>query len=98
VGLTFAIEGVCALAGILMVLRARRRGVFVNGYRAGPARPLALGLAALFVLADAAGAWLKAEAGLSWAPILAGLLLAPFAVLLSRAAQDAYRRELKAAL
>jgi len=68
-------------AGIAWVVRwdRRRTGMFVNGYRAGRTRWVALTLLAVILPIHVAGVWLATERGIGWAPLALGVLAAAIA-------------------
>lgn len=85
--------GACMLATAAIAWRDRRRdGFFINGYRAGATRRIALTIAATTVLLLLLGMAFKAE--WRWAPLLAGVVAAGAATLGSVAWERAYRREM----
>ena len=88
-------EGVLLL-GVGLVVRwdRRRTGMFINGYRAGRTRPLALLLAAVFLALYGTGVWLVHDRGLWWGPLLTGAVTAPLGYYGSVAWQRLFRREM----
>lgn len=66
------------VAGLLLLVRAYKRhtGMWINGYRAGRTRWVAIGLAALTTLSMLIAVWLQRERGLAVAPLVFGGLVA----------------------
>lgn len=91
---SLAVVAVCLAFIALMVRWQRRRlGFFVNGYRRGRTRVVALVVLAMVELLLFGSLWLKVH-GLPWAPLAAGGLAAPIAVAGSYVWQAAYRMDL----
>lgn len=73
---TLVIEGIIILIGLtLFVVQRRRLGFFVNGYRRGRTRPVALAVVAIYLLLFSLAAYLKAADGLHWPALVLGLLM-----------------------
>lgn len=82
-------------AVVLMVSAMRRRmGFFVNGYRRGRTRRVAVGLLVFVESVLAVSLYLKLGRHIWWAPLVGGAIVAPVAVAASYAWQTAYRRDL----
>jgi hypothetical protein len=75
----------------------RRTGMFINGYRAGPTRPVTLGLLAFALAALAVCDWLKLSHGVAWAPLAGGAVVAVVAYFASTIWQRIYLRDLRSA-
>src|SRR5271168_2566111 len=58
---------ICGVALVIMWDR-RRTGMFINGYRAGPTRPITFAMLALALSTLALCDWLKFGQGIGWAP------------------------------
>jgi hypothetical protein len=95
---TIAIE-VAIMAGVAAVVAwdRRRTGMFINGYRAGPTRPLTFALLIFALGALALCDWLKLARGVAWAPLAGGVVVAAVAYAASTVWQRIYLRELRAA-
>lgn len=89
------VEAACFLVMAAVVMRDRARdGFFVNGYRAGPTRWIAVALA-LFVLGALLGAVRAAHTpGWEWGAPALGVTTAIVATLASMMWERVYRREL----
>src|SRR5579872_6846217 len=87
------------IVGVALVIAwdRRRTGMFINGYRAGPTRPLTLSLLAFTLSTLALCDWLKFERGVGWAPLLGGAVVAVVAYLASSIWQRIYLRDLRSA-
>ena len=95
--LAMGVTALCLCAVVLMIRAIRRRtGVFVNGYRRGRTRWVALGLLAIAESALVLSLWLKLAQHVAWAPLAAGALVAVVAVAGSYLWQAAYRADLSA--
>ena len=88
---------ICCGAAVIMSTDRKRRGVFVNGWRAGRTLPLTLAVVALTVALGLLGLWLSRERGFAWAPLAIGAVLFPVGLLFSKAWEAIYRRELEEA-
>ena len=74
---TLAIEGVImVLALTLFVWQRRRMGFFVNGYRRGRTRPVALSIVGVYLVLFSMAAYLKAAEGLHWPALGLGAVMA----------------------
>ena len=91
------VTAACLGAVVLMIRAIRRRtGIFVNGYRRGRTRWVALGLLAIVESALAFSLWLKLAHHLVWAPLAAGAAVTVIAIAASFLWQAAYRADLSA--
>jgi hypothetical protein len=90
-GIAFAAAGVAALD-------RRRRGVFVNGWRAGRTQGVALLAVLMATVLGLVGLWLSRQRGLVFAPLAVGVVLLPLGFAASRLWEHVYRRELEQAL
>ena len=93
----YAVVGV-VLLGVLvtaLVMRARK-GVFVNGWRAGATRGVAMAIFAVYMTIYTTTLWLKIELGVWFAPLIGAAVLFPLAWYGSRRWMQVYRRELAA--
>jgi hypothetical protein len=83
---------------LIIVWDRRRTGMFINGYRAGPTRPLTFSLLAFtlatFTLCD----WLMFSRGIGWAPLVGGVVVAVVAYFASSIWQRIYLRDLRSAV
>ena len=92
------IEAVMLLGVALIVAWDRRRtGMFINGYRAGPTRPVTFGLLGFTLVALALCDWLKLGEGVAWAPLAGGAVVAVVGYFASSIWQGIYLRELRSA-
>jgi hypothetical protein len=90
-----AILVLCLGAAVLMARAARRRlGFFVNGYRRGRTRPVALALLAYVEILHFGALWLKLGQHILWAPLAAAALVLPGAIYGSYVWQRAYIAEM----
>lgn len=88
----------CFAAIIAMAIVARRRmGFFVNGYRKGKTRKIAIGLLVIIETIYLTSLWLKIERDVFWAPILGGAVVVPIIFVAMRRWQDTYRSEFESA-
>ena len=94
--MTILTLALCAVAAISAY--DRKRGVFVNGYRAGATLPVTLGLLGFSLTGLIAGLVLKDRYGVAWAPLPAGALVAAAGYVGGRLWSHLYRREMGAAL
>jgi hypothetical protein len=83
-----------ALTGVVAATDRRRDGFFVNGYRAGRTRRIAIGIALFTIAALALAVWAQG-AGLWWVPLVLGVLVFGVATRASIAWERAYQRELE---
>jgi phosphatidylglycerophosphate synthase len=79
--------------GLMFMWQRRRLGVFVNGYRRGRTRSVALTLLVIVEALLFGSIWLKHQ-GLPWAPLAAAALVVPIAIAGSYIWQAAYRTDL----
>jgi hypothetical protein len=94
---SLAVTGACLGATLLMMRAMRRRmGFFVNGYRKGRTRPIAIGLLVFVETTLGVTLWLKLGQHIWWAPLAGAALVAPVSVLGSYAWQRAFRAEMTA--
>jgi hypothetical protein len=81
--------------GLIVVWDRRRTGMFINGYRAGPTRPLTFGLLVFTVAVLALCDWLKLSEGVAWAPLVGGAAVAVIGYFASSIWQAIYLRDLR---
>src|ERR1700761_9639643 len=95
--LNFACDALL-LAGVALVVMwdRRRTGMFINGYRAGPTRPVTFGLLAFTLATMGLCDWLMFR-GVAWAPFAGGVVVAIVAYFASSIWQRIYLRDLRAA-
>lgn len=92
---TMAVLGLVILLVLLVIARDRARdGFFVNGYRKGRTRTIALLLAGASILALGAALAGKHLYGMGWAPIAAGAIMVAAGTWASIAWERAYRADL----
>ena len=87
---------ICGVALVVMWDR-RRTGMFINGYRAGPTRPVTFGLLAFTLATLALCDWLMFSYDLRWAPLVGGVVVAVVAYFASSIWQRIYLRDLRSA-
>jgi hypothetical protein len=85
------------LVGLTLLARAYQRhtGMWINGYRAGRTRWVAVGLAALTTLCMFIAVWLQRERGLAFAPLIFGALVAVIVTIGGFVWEAAFRRDLR---
>ena len=93
-----AVLAIC-MAGVAWMVQWQRKrmGFFVNGYRRGRTRRVALGLLAFCEAVLVVSLWLKYGRHIGWAPLAGGALVFPVAILGSYVWQAAYRADLSRA-
>ena len=91
-------EGVLLL-GVALVIRwdRRRTGMFINGYRAGPTRPITFSMLAFALSTMALCDWLMFSRGVSWAPLVGGAVVTVVGYFASSIWQRIYLRDLRSA-
>lgn len=95
----FGVEAaVVAVAIAMFVLIRRRMGVFVNGYRKGRTRPVAIGLVIFYATALGAAGWFKAAHNLAWPALVLGVIMFGVGAWASMVWQRIYQRELDPSL
>ncbi len=96
---TLVVEGLIAVSGVgLFVWQRRRLGYFVNGYRRGRTRPVALGIVGVYLLLFSTAAYLKGVDGLHWPALVLGALMAVIGTWGSAVWQARYAAEMAAPL
>lgn len=85
------------LVGLALLVRAYKRhtGMWINGYRAGRTRWVAVGLAAITMLCMLIAVWLQRERGLTAAPLVFGAIVAVLVTLGGFIWQAAFRADLR---
>jgi hypothetical protein len=83
------------VVGVTIAVDRARTGVFVNGWRAGPTRPVVMGICLLYLGLQAVCLWLKFDRGLWQAPLAGGAVLFPAALFGSKLRERIYRRDLE---
>ena len=79
---------------VAMALIARKRmGFFLNGYRKGNTRRVAIALLVVIEAIYLSSMWLKLEQHVVWAPLAAGAIIVPIILFGMKRWQDAYRSE-----
>ena len=93
--LIFEVEGGVIVAGLCMFIWGRKRmGFFVNGYRKGKTRPVALALVAVYLAVYSLAAWLKQAQHLAWPALVLGALMFVIGTWASVTWQRVFRQEL----
>jgi hypothetical protein len=96
--LNFTFDALMLVGVALVIMWDRRRtGMFINGYRAGPTRPVTFGLLAFTLATMGLCDWLMFFRGVAWAPFAGGAVVAVVAYVGSSVWQGIYLRELRAA-
>jgi len=96
--INFGLDALLLIGVALVVMWDRRRtGMFINGYRAGPTRPVTFGLLAFTLATLALCDWLMFSYDLRWAPLVGGVVVAVVAYFASSIWQRIYLRDLRSA-
>jgi hypothetical protein len=96
---TLIIEGIIAsVAMVIFIVQRRRLGFFINGYRRGRTRPVALAVAGVYLLLFSLAAYLKGADGLHWPALALGLLMFGLGTRASVVWQARYQAEMAAPL
>jgi hypothetical protein len=96
---TLIIEGIIIVIALtIFVVQRRRLGFFVNGYRRGRTRPVALGIVGVYLLLFSLAAYLKGEDGLHWPALALGVLMFGLGTWASVEWQARYQAEMAAPL
>jgi hypothetical protein len=87
------------LVGVALIIMwdRRRTGMFINGYRAGPTRPVTFALLVFALAALALCDWLMFSLHIGWAPLVGGVVVAVVAYFASSIWQRIYLRDLRSA-
>ena len=90
---------VAMIFGVLGVVAwdRRRTGMFINGYRAGPTRPITFGMLGFTLATLALCDWLMFSRGVAWAPLAGGVVVAVVGYFGSALWQRIYLRDLRRA-
>ena len=85
------------LGGLALLVRAYKRhtGLWINGYRAGRTRWVAVGLASIAVLCMLISVWLVRERGVAIAPLIFGGIVAAIVTAGGFVWQAAFRADLR---
>jgi hypothetical protein len=85
------------VVGLVLLVRAYKRhtGLWINGYRAGRTRWVAIGLAALSILCGLIAVWLQRERGLALAPPIFGAIVALIVTIGGFVWEAAFRADLR---
>ena len=86
---------VMAALGVVYVVSKARKGVFINGWRAGATRRVSLAIFGVYLAIYTLTWWLKMERGLWIAPLVGGVVLFPIAYYASWRWMQVYRQELR---
>ncbi len=79
---------------VAMTLIARKRmGFFLNSYRKGNTRRIAIALLVVIEAINLSSMWLKLEQHVVWAPLAAGAIIVPIILFGMKRWQNAYRSE-----
>jgi len=85
------------VVGLWLLVRAYKRhtGLWINGYRAGRTRWVAIGLAAVASVGGLISIWLMRERGLTLAPLVFGALVAVIVTIGGFVWEAAFRADLR---
>ena len=85
------------LAGLALLVRAYKRhtGLWINGYRAGRTRWVAVGLATITTLCMLIAVWLERDRGLTTAPLIFGAIVAVLVTIAGFVWEAAFRADLR---
>lgn len=96
---TLYIEGAIAVAGVaIFVLQRRKLGFFINGYRRGRTRRIALAVLGVYLLLFSLAAYCKGALGLQWPALPLGALMFGLGTWASVVWQARYRAEMAGGL
>jgi hypothetical protein len=87
---------ICGVALVVMWDR-RRTGMFINGYRAGPTRPITFAMLIFALSTLGLCDWLKFGQGVTWAPLVGGVVVGVAGYFGSSIWQRIYLRDLRSA-
>ena len=87
---------ILCLVAVLMLMQYQRKryGFFVNGYRKGRTRVVAISLLLFVEVVLFGSIWLKLVHHVAWAPLAGGILVFPVTILASYRWQAAYKADL----
>ncbi len=92
--IALSITTICLIAiGVMVGIARKRMGFFVNGYRKGRTRAVAIALLVIVESIYFASLWLKGSQHIAWAPLAGGAMIVPVVILASVRWQAAYRSE-----
>ena len=95
---TLIIEGAVIVIGLAIFFAQRRRlGFFINGYRRGRTRPVALAIVGLYLGLFSLAAYLKEADGLHWPAVMLGLIMFGTGTWASTLWQGRFRAEMEEA-
>ena len=83
-----------AVIAVMAIIGRKRMGFFVNGYRKGRTRRVAITLLVIIETIYLSSLWLKIEQHVGWAPIVSGAIIVPIIAIAMKRWQDAYRSDL----
>jgi phosphoglycerol transferase MdoB-like AlkP superfamily enzyme len=96
--IALAISVCCfGLFGVMAIIVRKRMGFFVNGYRKGGTRVVAIALLVTVESIYFASLWLKGTQHIAWAPLVGGAIIVPIVFLAVSRWQAAYRSEFASA-
>lgn len=83
--------------GLAMLVAAytKRTGIWVNGYRSGRTRMVAIGLGVMITVIILGSTWLQRSAGMTWAPPVGGAIAAVITTAAGFLWEAAFRRDLR---
>lgn len=80
---------------MLVAAYKKHTGLWVNGYRAGRTRVVAIGLGATFTVLALGSIWLQRNAGMTSAPLIGGVIVAVITTVGGFVWEAAFRRDLR---
>ena len=90
----YGLATLVVVIAVVFLTDRRRSGLFVNGYRRGRTRPVALTMLAVMLGLYMAGLYASLELGRAWVPLVLGLVAGPLGVWASLLWQRAFLTEL----
>jgi hypothetical protein len=81
---------------VMAAIARKRMGFFINGYRKGRTRSVAIALLFIFEAIFLTGIWVKIALNVVWAPIVGGAIIVPIVLFAMSRWHDAYRSEFAA--
>lgn len=97
-GTLYVEAGIAAAAVLVFVLQRRKLGFFINGYRRGRTRPVALAVIGVYLPLFSLAAYLKGAHGLHWPALALGALMFALGTWGSTVWQARYQAEMAGAL
>jgi hypothetical protein len=92
IAVSLSVSCFAAIAAMAIIAR-KRMGFFVNGYRRGSTRKVAIALLVIIEAIYISSMWFKIEQHVVWAPLVGGVIIVPVILVAMQRWQDAYRSE-----